>query len=102
MPEFIRVASVNDVTEGRGHLVEVNGKRIGVYRLGDEYHAIDDHCPHADASLCDGDISDGEVACPLHFATFEIRTGRCTAPPADDDLATYQVLVKGDDIELAL
>jgi nitrite reductase/ring-hydroxylating ferredoxin subunit len=38
--------------------------------------------------------------CPLHFATFNIKTGECTGPPADEDLMTYRVRIEGDAIEV--
>ena len=100
MPEFIKVAKISDVAEGQGMCVDVNGKKIGLFNLGGDVYAIDDVCTHAHASLSEGDVSGDEVACPLHFATFNIRTGECTGPPADEDLATYVVRVVGDDIEV--
>ena len=57
-------------------------------------------CTHAEASLCGGPVHDGQVACPLHFATFDIRTGKCTGPPADEDLRTYAVRINGEDVEV--
>lgn len=100
MPEFIKVAKVTDIAEGKGMCVDVNGKKIGLFNLAGEVFAIDDICTHAHASLSEGDVTGDEIACPLHFATFNIRTGECTSPPADEDLATYVVRVVGDDIEV--
>ena len=100
MPEFIKVAKLTDIAAGKGLCVDVNGKKIGLFNLAGEVFAIDDICTHAHASLSEGDVSGDEIACPLHFATFNIRTGECTAPPADEDVATYPVRVVGDDIEV--
>ena len=100
MPEFIKVAKITDITAGKGLCVDVNGKKIGLFNLAGEVFAIDDICTHAHASLSEGDVSGDEIACPLHFATFNIRTGECTGPPADEDLVTYAVRVVGDDIEV--
>ena len=97
---FIKVATLADLHDDCGHCVEVNGKRIGLYRVDGAVYAIDDMCTHADASLCDGDLEGDEVVCPLHFATFNVKTGRCTAAPADEDVATYVVRVNGEDVEV--
>ena len=103
MAEFTKVAKLSDIPPETARCVEVAGKRIGLFNLGGIVHAIDDTCPHAEASLSDGDISGTEVVCPLHFATFDLETGVCTGPPADDDLTTYEVRVTDDgDIEVAV
>lgn len=78
--------------------VQAAGKRIALYNLDGDIFATQESCTHAEASLCEGSISGDEVVCPLHFATFNIRTGECTGPPAYEDLATYPIKVEGDDI----
>ena len=100
MPEFVNVAKITDLAAGESMCVEVNGRKIGLFNLGGTFYAIDNICTHAHAQLSEGEVSGEEVACPLHFATFNIKTGTCTAPPADEDLATYPVRVVGDDIEI--
>jgi nitrite reductase/ring-hydroxylating ferredoxin subunit len=98
--EFVKVARVGDVKEGAGLCVEAGGQRIGLFRVDGEVYAIDDMCSHADASLCDGSVSGDEVVCPLHAATFNIRTGEATGPPAYEPVRTYQVRIEGEDIEV--
>ena len=101
MADFVRVAKLSDIAPETAKCVEVNGKRIGLFNLGGVIHAIDDTCTHAQASLSEGDIAGTEVSCPLHYATFDLETGACTGPPADEGVATYTVRVTGDgDIEV--
>lgn len=100
MGEFIKVAKLHDIPETKGLCVDVKGRKIGLFRIDGAIHAIDDICTHAHASLSEGEVSGEEVACPLHFATFNIRTGECTAPPASEDVKTYPVRVKGEDVEI--
>lgn len=102
MGEFITVAKLKDIPEQSGLCVDVNGTKIGLFKLDGVIHAIEDICTHAHASLSEGEVSGEEVACPLHFATFNIRTGECTGPPASEDLKTYNVRVVGEDIEVEL
>ncbi len=102
MTEFIKVASIDDVPEDGGLCVEVRGCRIAVFKIDGEVFAIDDTCTHAEASLSEGEIAGDEVMCPLHFATFNIRTGACTGPPADEDVRSYSVRIVGDDVEIEL
>ncbi len=99
---FIKVAQLSEIPDQSARCVEVEGRRIGLFNLGGTIHAIDDVCPHAEGSLSEGEITGDEVMCPLHLAMFNIKTGKCTGPPADDDVATFAVRVNGDDIEIDL
>ena len=43
--------------EGAVRMVEIGGRRIGLYRVGDELHALADRCPHRGAPLCAGRVA---------------------------------------------
>lgn len=100
MSDFVKVAKAGDIPTDTARCVEARGKRIALYNLDGEFYATQENCTHAEASLCEGDVVGDEIMCPLHFAMFNIRTGECTGPPADEDLETYEVRVNGDDIEI--
>jgi Ferredoxin subunits of nitrite reductase and ring-hydroxylating dioxygenases len=38
------------------------------------------------------------VVCPWHGSVFDVRTGRVVDGPAERDLRTYRVEVKGDEV----
>lgn len=96
--EFHAVAKVADIDEDEAQQVIVGRKEIAIYNLGGEFYATDDICSHAYASLADGYIEGGLIECPLHAGSFEIKTGKASAPPCTVDLATYEVKIDGDDI----
>ncbi|MCP3903843.1 MAG: non-heme iron oxygenase ferredoxin subunit [Planctomycetes bacterium] len=102
MAEFVKVADLTDVPAGSARCIKVNGKAIALCNVEGAIYATDDTCTHADASLCEGTLDGHELVCPLHFAAFDVRTGACTAPPAYEELATYEVRVNGKTIELKL
>ena len=102
MPQFLPIAKVSDIPPGTARCVEVGGHRIAVYNLHGEFFATDDTCTHAHAPLSEGEISGDEIVCPLHFATFDIRTGRCTGGPAFEDVKSYPVRLTGDEIQIRL
>jgi len=93
-----RVAYVADVHPDRGLSVNVAGKELAVYRVGDDVYALEDVCPHAYALLSDGFVEGDTVECPLHQAIFHIPSGKCMAAPADSDLATFPVKIEGEDV----
>lgn len=93
-----RVAAVDEINEDEPISVKVGEQTIGVYRLDDEFYAIEDICPHAFALLSQGFVEGEEVECPLHEAVFHIPTGRCLKAPADRDLQTYRVKVEDEQV----
>ena len=70
--------------------VKVAGRKIAVTIEDGQAHAFDDACTHAQCSLSGGEVEDGAVTCPLHFAAFDIRTGAVRTGPAKDALRCYR------------
>ena len=46
MGEFIAVAKVTDIPPDSRKRVEVDGKKISIFNIDDQYYAIFDTCPH--------------------------------------------------------
>jgi nitrite reductase/ring-hydroxylating ferredoxin subunit len=82
--------------------VEHGEHGVGVYEIDGKLYAIEDVCPHAFALLSQGFVQDGKVECPLHAAIFDIATGACLEGPAERDLETYPVEVKGNDVYIQI
>jgi len=98
MSDFKRVAMLTDVPSGTVYGVDIDGDRIAICNVDGEITAMSGTCTHADADLCDGDIEDGCLVCPLHYASFDARTGHPMEPPADEPLRVYEVKIEGEDI----
>ncbi|GAA2343244.1 bifunctional 3-phenylpropionate/cinnamic acid dioxygenase ferredoxin subunit [Streptomyces kunmingensis] len=67
---------------------------IAVFHAEGELYAIDDTCTHQDASLSAGWLEGCQVECPLHEASFDLRTGHPTCLPARRPVRTHQVTVE--------
>jgi nitrite reductase/ring-hydroxylating ferredoxin subunit len=96
MPRHV-VATVADIPPGSRKIVTVNGREIGIFRLGDDFYGLVNRCPHQGAPLCRGEIVSRLVAptpgdyrltrpgemirCPWHCWEFDIRTGRSLCDP---------------------
>jgi nitrite reductase/ring-hydroxylating ferredoxin subunit len=74
----VAVCRVEDVAEGRGLAVEIQGLRLAVFNDAGTFHALLGRCPHANGPLGWGWIEEGEAVCPLHRWRFRLDTGRCT------------------------
>lgn len=93
---LVKVAEVNEIPVGGCKRVLIKRHPIAVFNIEGEYYAIDDTCSHADASLAAGRIVDGcKVACPLHGALFDIKSGKALTLPAVSPVETYKVTVEG-------
>jgi len=94
MPEsFKRVAAVDEVKEGRGHAVYLDGVKVAVFRKGSRFYAMADRCPHMGASLSEGQFSRNGVRCHWHGWQFDLETGRCRQKPWAK-VRTYEVRVE--------
>lgn len=90
------VAEAATIPDGDIVAAVVDGREIGLVRLGDALHAIDATCTHGNASLCGGFVEpDGSVECPLHQGRFDIATGRALCAPLTRDLVVHEVRVEG-------
>jgi nitrite reductase (NADH) small subunit len=113
------IARVGDLKPGEGRIVTVGQLRIGLFRIGDEYYALPNICPHQRGPLSEGKLGgaivasaetgwqpewalDGEVvSCPWHGLEFHVPTGQCLAYP-DLRLRRYPLRIVGDEIRLLL
>ncbi|MDX9754864.1 MAG: non-heme iron oxygenase ferredoxin subunit [bacterium] len=97
-----QLGSTKDIPEGYSKVYSVEDRRIAVFHIDGSFYAIDDACPHAGASLSEGIRERCTVVCTWHYATFDLRTGRCTVPGAFDDVQSYPVIVEGDRVILEI
>ncbi len=102
MRAYRKIFSLEKLPEGGKVQVEVDGMEIGLFRVNGTVYAIDNICSHARAPLSDGELDGYEIACPLHGARFDIRSGEAKTAPAFEPVACYDVKVEGDDIYIAL
>ena len=102
--------------EGAVRMLEVDGHRVGLYRVAGNLHALANRCPHRGAPLCAGMIAtpleaDGAtvmlgprhsvVRCPWHKWEFDIATGRCLVD-ARLRVRRYAVHLDGENVVVTL
>lgn len=73
--DFVTVARVGEIPEGEGRAFPVGDRMVAVFFVDGRYHAIDDCCPHMGASLAEGFVEQGVVACPWHAWRFSVLDG---------------------------
>lgn len=102
------VCAAEEVEAGAPYITTINGRQIGILRVGTELFAVLNRCGHAGAPIAYGHIepaisspgpgqpatldpNNPELRCPWHHWGFYLRTGECTAPVRRPRLKTYPV-----------
>ena len=108
------VGRLDEFPEGGRKIVEVGGRSIGIFRIGGEFYAINNSCPHMGGPLCLGrvrpwvrstrpgefamDESDATIGCPWHNWQYDLATGQSFVGPSEPAARTYDVgVVVGPD-----
>ncbi|MGC2203655.1 MAG: non-heme iron oxygenase ferredoxin subunit [Stellaceae bacterium] len=97
IPEgFVAVARVSDLAPGEMKFVAVDRERVVLANVEGAFYALRDACGHRNAPLSRGKLEGCVIECPLHFAQFDIRTGKLIDGPISADIPVYEVRVEGD------
>jgi nitrite reductase/ring-hydroxylating ferredoxin subunit len=121
MPD-VAVAKASSFADPGRKVFDVNGTEVGIFKLGGEFYAWENRCPHLDGPACQGKLlpcyeeavnedktssgrrysaSDMNVVCPWHGFEFDIRTGRHPTNKAVR-LKAVPMRVEGDDIVVSI
>ncbi|MBB4124258.1 Rieske (2Fe-2S) protein [Martelella radicis] len=103
------ICKVDEIPEGKAKRVEVAGRVIAIFNLGDRFAAITNTCPHEGAELCHGRVAalvnaDGPgayrtedekimVRCPWHGWEFDLENGRSYCDPSRMRVKIFDVKV---------
>jgi nitrite reductase/ring-hydroxylating ferredoxin subunit len=79
--EFVEVAKVNEISDGKMKHIEVDGKEVLIANIGGKFYAINDRCGHMNALLSMGNLTGNTVTCPFHGAKFDVTNGKKLSEP---------------------
>lgn len=97
-----RLFPLAELAEGKMRAAQVGGRDVVVCRTRDGLHALDNVCTHAYAKMDEGRLRGVRLICPLHGASFDVRTGAVLGAPASAPLAVHAVRVVDEQVEVAL
>jgi len=75
---------------------------ILVCNVSGKFHAVDDECTHAIASLSEGRLQGNIVLCPFHGGSFDVVTGKAHSLPCKQPLRTWPLEVTDGKVYLLL
>ena len=101
-PGWFDAAAFDELWDGAGIGVVVDGREAAIFRLGDEVFATDAFCSHGHARVCEGFVEGHEIECPLHQGRFDLRSGAATCAPATVAIRTYPLRIDGGRVWLRI
>src|SRR5207253_7012935 len=91
---FVSVITTSELSPGAMKWLVVDRERVLIANVEGVFYALRDACGHRQAPLSKGTLAGHVIECPLHFATFDVRTGKPLDGPASADVPVYAVEVK--------
>jgi 3-phenylpropionate/trans-cinnamate dioxygenase ferredoxin subunit len=90
------------LAEGEARRVYLGGRLLIVAKVEGSFYAISALCTHWPEMIDAESLQGCEVRCPVHWATFDVRTGKATGGPTRKGVPVYPVTVSGDDLLIEL
>jgi len=101
MADFVKVAKVDEVPQGEGIVVEVNGVEVALFNVDGNFCAINNTCLHRGGPLGEGYLEGEIVTCPWHGWQYDVMTGVSITNPRAQ-VKRYEVKVEGSEVKVAL
>lgn len=76
MPTFQSVCRFDEMDDGQSQMIRLGEASIALFRVGEDYFAMQNECPHAGASLARGYLENDVVRCRIHHWGFCVRSGQ--------------------------
>ena len=104
MATTLDLCRVDEIESGKARRFDVDGHRIALIRIGDDFYAIGDQCSHENYSLAEGDVfeEECEIECWKHGSTCDLRTGEPQSLPAVKPVPVYDVKVEDGEVKVAV
>lgn len=75
MAEFVEVPGGSEVKSGQMKMFNLGKREILLARVGDNFYAADNRCPHMGGNLSEGKLEKTVVTCPRHHSQFDLADG---------------------------
>jgi len=101
---WLRVATIEELPEGRAHRVTLDGVEAFLVRSGDAIFALGLRCTHQGAPLDRGALrltgTPLTVTCPAHGSMFDLTTGEVRRGPAMHPVAAFETRIVDGAVEI--
>lgn len=97
---FVPVLAAAELPAGQMRCIDVGGVAVLLAHAKDGIYAVNNICSHAHARMDEGRLRGQRLICPLHGASFDVRTGAVLGAPANKPLPSYPVRIVDGQIEV--
>lgn len=89
------VCKVDEFESNPRQTIYYEGKMVAIFKVKDEFFAINNRCSHARGPLCEGTVDENEcsVICPWHYGKFDLKTGQAIDGVVKKAVERYEVRV---------
>ena len=101
-PEFTRFCKLSEVPAESRKAAKINDTWVMVCHSNGRLFAVSAICSHQFKPLVNGRMRNCAISCPVHGARFSLETGAALDLPATKPIATYQLRVVDDWIEVCI
>jgi len=116
MSDMVKVGKVGELADGAMTSISTKQGDFLLARVGKNYYAADNRCPHMKGKLAQGTLEGTVVTCPLHGSQFDLKDGKVVrwlrgtgvlarvgkVLKSPKNLKTYRVQVKDDQLLIEL
>ena len=95
---FVPAVKASELSPGAMTWVAIDRERVVIANVNGVFYALQDRCGHRHVPLSSGTLWGYALECPLHFAIFDVRTGKLLGGPASADVPTYEVRIEDDTV----
>ena len=75
LKQWVRITPIQNIPLREGRSVQVAGRDIAIFNLGDRFLAVEGSCPHKGGPLAEGIVTGTTVVCPLHAWKVDLESG---------------------------
>jgi 3-phenylpropionate/trans-cinnamate dioxygenase ferredoxin subunit len=90
---WIEALPLSELADSAIRCIRIEGVDLLLVRHGERIAACERACPHEQADLGLGRISEGRLFCPRHFASFDLDDGHISAGWPARPLRLYPVRI---------
>jgi nitrite reductase/ring-hydroxylating ferredoxin subunit len=103
MSDAESAGGLNEFPEGKIRRRFVNGREIALVFWQGRFYAFSNRCPHAGFQMHFGFVEGDKLHCPIHYAEFELATGKAVFGPAGiAGIETFAVEADADGVRVAV
>jgi len=98
MPDWTRVASLDQVEPGTLKGVRAGKELLVLANVDGDVYALEDQCSHQDLPLSDGELDGEDLICIHHGARFDACSGRAKGLPAIRPVRAFPVEIRDGEV----